>query len=99
MNPNFRYQDFASEYDTPNNIEYHAYEKNNWYFALFNYTKCYTNYYKETGSYFQIKKELEREDVNNICRKELDELRNAANNGLTYKEVNGHVRPVLKDYI
>jgi hypothetical protein len=94
-----RYEDFESGYDTPSSIEYHAYEKNAWFFALFNYTKCYNNYYNENGNYFKIKSELEREDVNNICKPELEELRKAANNGLTYKEVNGQVHPILKDYI
>ena len=94
-----RYQDFDSVYDNPESIEYHAHEKNNWYFALFNYTKCYTDYYKQNNSYFKIKSELQREDINNVCKKELEEVRKAANNGLTYKEVNGHVRPILTDYL
>ena len=94
----FRYQDFDSAYETPNSLQYHTHEKNSWFYAIFNYTKCYSDYYRKNDSYFQIKKELEREDVNNICKAELDEVRKAANNGLTYKEVNGSVYPVHNDY-
>jgi hypothetical protein len=93
------YEGFDSKYDTPLSIEYHVWEKNNWFYALFNYTKCYKDYYKAHDSYFNIKAELEKENINNVCKHELDEVRKAANSGLTYKEVNGHVRPIMKDYL
>jgi hypothetical protein len=93
------YEGFDSCYDTPDSLEYHVHEKNNWYFTIFNYSNCYYQYYKINDSYNKIKSELLREDVNEVCKKELEELRKAANSGLTYKEVNGQVYPINKDYI
>jgi hypothetical protein len=93
-----RYEIFDDVYDTPSSMDYHLHEKNNYYFTVFNYTKCYYNYYKDNGTYSKIKSELLREDINSVCKKELDELRKAVNDGLTYKEVNGQVRPIVTDY-
>ena len=70
-------------------MDYIAGEKNNWYFALFNYARCYDGYYKNINTLNKLKHELTKEDVNSICRNELEEVRKAANSGLTYKEVVG----------
>lgn len=89
MNPNHRYELFDKVYDDPHKLNYVPGEKNEWFFALFNYSRCYQKYYSTLNSIQKIKSELDRPDINDVCKNELDEVRKAANNGLTYKEVNG----------
>ena len=89
------YENFDDKYDNPSSLEYHRFEKNNWFYNLFKYTQCYERYNSYFTNYEDLKKELTRIDINDVCKKELENLRNAANNGLSYKEVNGFVHPFM----
>jgi hypothetical protein len=92
MEEKYRYDYFDPDYKDLSTLNYEIFERNHYFVAKNEYLRCHNRYLKSFGNYKELKKELDSPDIGMICKKELDNLRKVANNGLTYKEICGRVK-------
>jgi len=67
---------------------YNQGEQNQFQNALENYVRCYNNYFGIFNSINDLKNEIERPDLNFVCKKQLTALRSEAAN-VGFKEMIG----------
>jgi hypothetical protein len=79
----------------PCDLDYKGYERNQLFYTYNNYMQCHKRYLKHFRDYNELKKELASPDIYMICKRELEDFRQAANAGLTYKETVGKIKVYL----
>ena len=78
----------ASSYST-NGLSLRFNDINPWLIGSNRYAECITNYFSIFQSRSELEKELQRPDINTVCKKELDDIR-AVVADIRYKEVLGY---------
>lgn len=71
-------------------------DKNPWLIATRNYAQCVRTYFTLFNTRDELEAELSRGDLNNVCKKELNDLRSVVGD-IRYKEVLGFQPHALKN--
>lgn len=56
-------------------LSYNKNEEHFWFKSIDNYVSCYQRYYQLFNTVQELEGELKREDINTVCKRELNDLR------------------------
>jgi hypothetical protein len=79
----------APKYVIPSTLRFERFDKNPWFYATKAYGECYKRYFGLFNNWKDWEEEIQRPEINTVCRKELLDLR-AASQYIGYKEVAGY---------
>ena len=85
----------SREYST-SGLKMNPHDKNPWLIATRNYADCVKGYFRAFNTREDLEQELSRGDINNVCKKELNDLRSVVGD-IRYKEVLGFQPHGLKN--